>query len=146
MAAKLSPSRSDDYPDIIVGRFSAATPADVDTQVERTIEYETLPANETDWFWKGIGLASTEGAGSGDEGQADDVHMAEIRTWLLNAGYTHVDEFYGSVTSAQVSTALNEGRGILNYCGHGSPSGFSTSGFSSTDVNALTNDNMLPFV
>jgi hypothetical protein len=137
----------DDYPEIIVGRFSAGTPADVDTQVERTIEYETLPANETDWFWRGIGLASTEGAGQGDEGQSDDVHMAEIRDWLLAAGYTEVDGFYGSsATSAQVAAALNEGRGILNYCGHGSPSGFSTSGFSSTDVDALTNDNMLPFV
>ena len=34
----------DDYPDIIVGRFSAETAAHVDTQVERTITYENLPA------------------------------------------------------------------------------------------------------
>jgi hypothetical protein len=50
------------------------------------------------------------------------------------------------VTASQVATALNEGRGILNYCGHGSPTSFSTSGFSNSDVNALVNDNMLPFV
>jgi hypothetical protein len=137
----------DDYPEIVVGRFSAGTAAEVDTQVERSIEYETLPANEQDWFWKGTGIASDEGAGQGDEGQSDIEHQAEIRGWLLGAGYTEVDEIYDpGATSAQVTAALNEGRGIVNYVGHGSPSGFSTTGFSSSDVNALINDSMLPFV
>ena len=42
--------------------------------------------------------------------------------------------------------ALNVGRGIINYCGHGSSSSWGTTGFSITDVDALINDNMLPFI
>jgi hypothetical protein len=137
----------DDYPDIMVGRFSAQSAADVDTQVLRTIEYEALPATQQDWFWKGVGIASNQGAGIGDEGQADHVHMAEIRGWLLAYGYTAVDEIYDpSASSSAVSAAVNAGRGIINYCGHGSPSSWGSSGFSTSHVNNLVNDNMLPFI
>jgi len=137
----------DNYPDIIVGRFSAQNSAEVDTQVQRTIEYETMPATLQDWFWKGMGVAGNTGSGIGDEGQADNVHMDEIRGWLLNYGYTEVDQIYDPyATSAMVASGLNEGRGIVNYCGHGSPSGWGSSGFSSSGVNNLVNDNMLPFI
>ena len=137
----------DDYPDILVGRFSANSAAEVDTQVQRTIEYETTGATEQDWFWRGTGIASDEGAGQGDEGQSDIQHQDEIRGWLLGAGYTQVDQVYDpGATDAQVASALNAGRGVLNYTGHGYSGGVSSSGFNSADVDALTNTGMLPFV
>ena len=143
--AKLS--GSDDYPEIIVGRFSANTPAQVDTQVQRTIDYENMPANKQDWFWKGVGIASAEGAGAGDEGQSDQQHIEQIRGWLLNFDYTLVDQIYDpGATDVMVANAVNAGRGILNYCGHGWPQGFGTTGFDTNDVEALVNDNQLPFV
>jgi len=138
----------DDYPDIMVGRFSAQSTGNVDTQVERTIEYEQMPAVEQTWFWKGTGIASSEGAGIGDEGQSDFVHMDEIRDWLLADGYTEVDRIYATTggTSGDVTAAVNAGRGIMNYCGHGSRTTWVTTGFSNTHVNNLVNDNMLPFI
>ncbi len=135
----------DDYPDIIMGRFSAETAAQVDTQVQRTITYETLPAPLQDWFWRGTGIASAEG--TGDDGETDIQHMNNIRTPLLAFGYTLVDQIYDPGASAtMVSNALNAGRGIVNYCGHGSTTSWSTTGFSNSNVAALTNDNMLPFI
>ncbi|MCK4340944.1 MAG: hypothetical protein KAY37_04395 [Phycisphaerae bacterium] len=137
----------DDYPEIMIGRFSASNSGHVDTQVQRTIEYENLPANGQAWFWKGTGIASDQGAGIGDEGQSDIVHEDEIRDWLMAVGYTEVDQIYDpGATAAEVSAALNAGRGILNYTGHGWWEGISTTGFCVDDVNALTNDNMLPFM
>ncbi len=139
---------SDDYPEIIIGRFAADTAAQVDTQVARTLTYETTPAPTTDWFWKGTGIASAQGAGQGDEGQADYVHMDEIRDWLLAFGYTEVDQIYDTNggNAQQVTDALNEGRGVINYCGHGSPTSWGTTGFNNSDIFALQNDNMLPFI
>ncbi len=138
---------ADHYPEIIVGRFSAQTAAELDTQLERTIDYETLPATQQDWFWQGTGIASAEGAGQGDEGQSDKEHISEIRTWLLGAGYTHVDEIYDpGATDSMVAEAVNAGRGVINYCGHGSPTSWGTTGFNVSDVDALVNDNMLPFI
>ena len=134
----------DDYPDIMVGRFSAETAAHVDTQVERTVEYEENQATLEDWFWRGMGVASNQGPG--DDGEYDNEHMDIIRDMLLAHGYTSVDQIYDPTgTAAEVTAGLNAGRGIINYCGHGGPTGWGTTGYSNTDVNALVNDNMLPF-
>ena len=135
----------DDYPDILVGRFSAETAAQVDTQVLRTIEYEQMPATTTEWFKRGMGVASNQG--TGDDGEYDDEHVDNIRDDLLAYGYTLVDQIYDySGTAAQVTSGLNAGRGVINYCGHGSTTSWSSTGFSNTHVNALVNDNMLPFI
>lgn len=136
---------NDDYPEILVGRFSAESSAHVDTQVLRTIEYETMPATQQAWFKKGTGIASSEGPGHDNE--YDYQHIDNIRTDLLGYGYTTVDQIYDpSASASQVSSALNAGRGVINYCGHGSDTSWVSSGFNTTNINALTNNNMLPFI
>jgi len=135
---------SDHYPDALVGRFSATTSAHVDTQVTRTIEFEQM-IHQGSWNDKATGIASTEGPGH--HGEYDDDHMDLIRNKLLSYSYTDVDRFYGyGASSSQVSNAVNNGRGMINYTGHGSQTSWGTTGFSNSHVNALTNDNQLPFI
>ena len=136
---------NDNYQDLFVGRFSAQNTADLETQVERSIEYEKYPQASADWYHKGMGVASNQGPG--DDGEYDDEHMDNIRDDLLAYTYTEVDQIYDPyATSTMVTTALNDGRSIANYCGHGSPTSWGSSGFSNSDVNQLQNDNMLPFI
>jgi hypothetical protein len=138
---------TDNYPEIMVGRFSAESIADVQTQVDRTIEYELMPATLQDWFWKGMGVSSNQGAGIGDDGESDDVHVGNIREQLLACGYTEMDEIYDPYgTAAMVTAGLNAGRGVVFYTGHGSTTSWSSTGFSNSHVNALVNDSMLPFI
>ncbi|MBD3236437.1 MAG: gingipain R [Candidatus Eisenbacteria bacterium] len=136
---------SDNYPDIFVGRFSAENTGHVDTQVERTITYERDIAAGADWPQYGMGVASNQGPGHYNE--YDDEHMDYIRDDLLGYGYYAVDQIYDPYGTAQmVADGLNEGRGIVNYCGHGSTTSWGSTGFSNSHVNALVNDNMLPFI
>jgi hypothetical protein len=145
---------SDHYPDLFIGRFSAENLDQVLTQANRTINYERDPQVGADWYSKGIGIGSEYGIG--DDNEYDYEHIRNIRGLLMNFTYTYVDEFYGGSqgggdapgepSTSMVATALNEGRSILNYCGHGSMTSWGTSGFSNSNVNALTNDNMLPFI
>ncbi|MBE3121504.1 MAG: hypothetical protein IMZ53_10310 [Thermoplasmata archaeon] len=145
---------SDHYADLYVGRFSAENIAQVQTQANRTIAYERDPQIGADWYKKAVGIGSSQGPG--DDNEYDYQHIRNIRTKLLNFTYTIGDELYdgsqggqdasGNPTPSLVATSLNNGRSILNYCGHGSPTSWGTSGFSNSDVNALTNDNMLPFI
>jgi len=136
----------DSYPDAIIGRFSTETVAQVETQVARTITYEKTPVG-SDWFHMGTGIGSAEGSGQGHYGEADYVHIGYIRTDLLDFTYTSIDQIYDpGASAAQVTAALNAGRSIINYCGHGSTTSWSTTGFSNSNVTALTNDNMLPFI
>ena len=138
---------SDAYPDAFFGRFSAQLVGQVETQVERTLTYEQNPPG-SGWFAKGTGIASDEGAGIGHNGgEIDYQHAGYMRTDLLGFTYTEVDEIYdpGALAST-VTNALNDGRGLINYTGHGSTTAWSTTGFSNTHINNLTNDNMLPLV
>jgi len=141
-------SGDDSYAEVFVGRFSAETEEQVQTQVERTIYYERDITTDAEWLTKGIGIASNEGKkGDGDDGETDIQHMNNIRTDLLNFGYSSVDQTYDPGASpTDVSNTLNDGACVINYVGHGSDYSWVTSGFSTTNVNNLTNENKLPFI
>jgi len=147
---------SGNYLDVLVGRFSATTSAHVQTQVQRTIHYEK-ELNTTDtWISNAMGVAANEGNGGGhDGGEADFVHMNNIRNRMLNYGYTTVYQEYTSgcgvpaTNATQISQRFNSGVSVANYCNHGSPTAWTLTGgvtYSNTHVNALTNANKHPFL
>ncbi len=141
---------NDQYPDIFVGRFSAESVAQAQTQAVRSVNYEESPliGGAGDWYPHGTGIGSQYGPG--DNNEYDYQHIDKIRTTLLNFTYTLVDQLYGinnpQPTQADVAKAVNAGRTIINYCGHGSQTSWGTTNFSNTDVNNLDNENKLPFI
>ena len=140
---------ADKYPDLFVGRFSANSTAQVDTQVQRTLEYEQVPhhVSQADWNAMGMGIASNQGAGAGHYGESDDQHEDLIRDELLAYGFTKVDRIYDySGTKTMVTNGLNEGRRCVNYTGHGWMQGWGSTGFDTSDVDKLKNAGMLPFI
>ncbi len=144
----------DHYLDFFVGRFSAESQAQVETQVLRTIEYEQGNKLAQDWLNIATGMCSDQGPGDDDE--MDFEHYQNIEPDLLGFTYTSSNELFdgsqggndadGNPTPAMLSEIINNGTGIINYTGHGSETSWSTSGFSNTDINNLTNDNKLPFI
>ncbi|MBI2258138.1 MAG: T9SS type A sorting domain-containing protein [Flavobacteriia bacterium] len=145
---------TDYYPDVFVGRLSGQS-FNIETMVERILEYEKNPL-VGDWNKKAIGLASSEGAGYGDEGQADWQHMRGLRDLMIEGGYQQVYEFYdgsrngddapNSPLSSDILDAVNEGVGIFNYTGHGDLTTCITGEFSSSHINQATNYGKYPFV
>ncbi|MGB3077276.1 MAG: C25 family cysteine peptidase, partial [Chitinophagales bacterium] len=148
-------SGEDHYQEIFVGRFSAESESDIINQVNKTISYEKTPLND-DHFAKGICIASNEGGGIGDDGEADYEHQDLIRTQLLGYNYTDVAALFdgthgnadapGNPVANDLSTLIDNGTGIISYTGHGSGSSLSTTDFSITDANNLTNTTQWPFV
>ncbi|MFP4447130.1 MAG: C25 family cysteine peptidase [Bacteroidales bacterium] len=144
----------DHYPELFVGRFSAESVSDVETQVERVIHYERDISPDSDWLTNATGIASQEGPGYDD--MYDYEHIRELNTMLLEYTYDEADEFFegdqgendepGDPTPEMLSEAFNQGRGIVNYTGHGSNTSWGTSGFANSDINNLTNNNKLPFI
>jgi len=144
---------SDHYPDIFVGRFSAETVDHVETQVNRTLEYEQTPYS-SEWFTRSVGIASSQGPG--DDNEYDYVHIRNMQNDLLGFTYTYNGELFdgsqggndasGNPNPAMVTDEVETGTGIMLYTGHGSTSAWSTSGFSSSDVNQLENSGMYPFI
>ena len=141
---------SDYYNDVFIGRFSASTAARVTTQCNRVITYECDLTTSATWLKVGEGIAKKEG-GSGHNGEDDYQHMDVIRTDLLNYGYSPVYQRYANLsgytaTAAQISADINSGVGIINYCNHGAETMWGVASYSVSHVNALTNENKLPFI
>jgi Peptidase family C25/Propeptide_C25/Secretion system C-terminal sorting domain/Peptidase family C25, C terminal ig-like domain/CUB domain len=141
-------SGNDSYAEVFVGRFSAESLADAETQVERTISYERDMQTTATWLSKAVVIASDEGGGSqGDDGESDIQHMDNISIDLLAYNYDLVDKIYDPGASAStVAASVNNGRSLINYVGHGSDYEWVTSGFSVSNVNSLTNENKLPYI
>ncbi len=144
---------NDAYNEVIVGRFSATTIEQVQTQVQKVIHYERELTAEDQWLSRGLGIARNEGAGGGHYGESDYEHMDFIRDSLLNFTYDIVyREYDGDVpglpnTSAQkISQRINEGVGIINYCNHGLATEWSVAGYNISDVESLENSGELPFI
>ena len=138
---------SDEVADITIGRFSANSPTDVTNQVDKIITYEQNPDLSGTWYKGALGIGSNEGAGNGDDGEMDKVHLQVIWDDKLDP-FTFDDYYTGYDPGANVSdvyTALENGVSVINYTGHGYPQGWSTTGFSNSNVSSLTNGDMLPW-
>ena len=143
---------SDNYNDVFIGRFSATNTTHVATQVQKVITYERDLTTSDTWLNKGLGVSTTAG-NNGHNNEDDYQHIDNLRTDLMNYGYSTVyQEYYGvsgySSTTQQISTRINSGVGIINYCNHGSETAWQSHSpyYSTSYVNALTNNNKLPFI
>ncbi|MBK7644864.1 MAG: hypothetical protein IPJ19_17790 [Planctomycetes bacterium] len=137
----------DNYPELIIGRFSAQNTAQVQTQVQRSIQYEQQDHSLAAGGWSALGMGIASDQGPGHYGEYDYQHMNNIRTAELGYGFNGVDQIYDpSATKALITNGLNAGRRLVNYCGHGSDTSWGTTGFNNNDVNALANQGHLPFV
>jgi gingipain R len=145
---------ADYYPELFVGRFSGSTTIDIQTMVDRTLEYEKTPVSGN-WYSTAIGIGSDEGDGYGDDGEADWQHQRNMATKLLSWGYSTYHEFYdgshggndaaGDPTTSMVSTEVNNGASLFLYTGHGWEGGCATSNYSSTEAAVSTNNGKYPF-
>ena len=142
---------NDIYNDLFIGRFSASSAAQVTTQVNRILTYERDLTTSATWCQNGLGISTTEGSG-GHNSEDDYQHIENLRTDLLNYGYTTVYQDYKSVsgypssTTTTISNHINSGVGIINYCNHGEETGWQSHYYMNSNVNALTNNNKLPFI
>jgi len=136
----------DIIPDMLYGRVVADSAAEVQTQIERWIEYEKKPEVDGVWYKKGTTIASSEGSGPSDQGYAELIQES-----LKAHTFSSVDKFYQgdeSATTENISAALKEGRSWITYIGHGTGTswGSSNDDFAVADIARLENVNRLPII
>lgn len=128
-----------DYlPDLAVGRFSGRSKAEITHMVAKSVNYEKTPLAGP---WKSRALCISDAGYF----QITSDHNHDL---LEAHGFT-TDKLYaslGNATAANTAAAINNGRLLVSYRGHGSPTGWNTTGFSNTDVNALSNGAKLPVI
>ena len=130
------------YPEIPVGRFSVANTAQLAAIVAKTITYETSSAG--DWTKHSVFLAGVDNFAI-----TEGTHNAVIDSYLTPAGHTG-DKLYETTygaTTASVRDALNAGRSMAVYSGHGSEFSWADGPvFMQMNVGWLTNAGQYPIV
>ena len=145
----------DHYPDLFVGRFSAENATELSTMVRRTLAYEKGSFPDTSWLTRATGIGSAMGTGYHNLTDYQQIRFIDS-AYLLATTYRQATELFdgsrggldatGNPTAAMLSTALNNGVGIVNYCGHGSTSGWNTTDYDNAKVDSLQNYNKWPFI
>ncbi|NLI75846.1 MAG: hypothetical protein GX442_05315 [Candidatus Riflebacteria bacterium] len=132
----------DHVPDCIISRLSATNAKEVAYQVAKFVNYEAYPTvNDKAWYRLGTGIASNQG------NPTDFARCEELRAALEGWNFTKIDKIYDpNATKAMVAAAVNEGRSLINYIGHGSTTSWGTTYFSNTDCAALTNGWKMPLI
>ncbi len=130
------------FADIIISRFSAATAQQVTTMVEKTLYYEEGNFEDDSWVKKAAFIASSDMGG-----MAEDTHNFVIDSYLTPNNYT-CDKIWESQggSTADITNALNDGRSLCIYSGHGYSGGWATGPYDQSDVQGLQNSGMYPFV
>jgi len=117
--------------DVLVSRLSVKDAADLALQIQKIISYEQasfvtdLSAEalaKADWLSGSLCISSSEGDGASN----DDVRSNLICDLQSEHGYAPVTKLFhsmGNDSAANITAAVEEGRGWITYLGHGS--GFS---------------------
>lgn len=147
-------SGDDHYPDILVGRFSASTQKDLETQLTKSIRYEKEPGQNNEWLGNVTGLGST--MSPGDDGEADYQHVRNLIAELNTFTYTSSSEFFdgsqggldaeGDPATKSVLDHLNQGTGLILYTGHGATSTWATGRITRSALSTLQNTGKYPFI
>lgn len=141
---------TDNFPEIAIGRFSCNDDAQLAVQINKAINYEKSPNMEANWHEAYTGIASSQGAGTGDDGEIDYTHIQRIFTERLESPIftylTHNQNYEPSASATVLASHINAGTSAIAYCGHGSETSFVTTGFNNSNVNQLTNGDKLPFI
>ncbi len=141
----VDPGGDGDYlADLAIGRLTFNSNAELIHQITKILSYLTNPSVEDNWAEKNILVAHSESY-PGKYTQCSE----EIRTYNYAIQNPIFDTAYGGAGAgnSDVIAAINEGRGIVNYRGHGSATSWSSWGsegsFTVNHIRQCTNSGKL---
>ena len=134
---------SDHIPDVYVGRFSMRTAEDVASTVEKTIDYEqSLWSQGTAWTGREYFISSDDWNYHGTTEGTHTYCMAKARSHGVVCD--SLWGFYG--TGTPISEAVNNGRAMVVYSGHGLENQWQGPSFGNWNISQLTNLDRYPIV
>ena len=143
----LDPPAGDNYPEVGIARLSPTNTDDLDNQVRKILLYQKNPPATGDWLDKLSMVAHMQDYPGKYSGCVRGVYKMSKPYWEPSVVETVMGQYKGNST---VAAAINQGRGIVNYRGHGGDtewSGWGTQGsWYNSNVNALANGDLTPVV
>jgi hypothetical protein len=133
---------SDYFPEVYYGRFSAQTPAQLQPQIDKTLEYEMYAMPDPSYLEyvtliAGVDASHAPTYGNGQINYGTDyyfnaAHGIDPYIWL----YPDSDS---SGAAADIIATINSGIALINYSAHCGHDGHSDPSFTTSNVASLTN-------
>ena len=144
---------NDLMPEVAVGRFSSKSDTEIDYMVNKSVTFEQNPP-AGDWLDKALLVAHKQNAPGKYQGCKEEIRQAtDTQSGTYRIKYPDFSTAYGAqgAPNASVIAAINEGRGVVNYRGHGGWDRWwswntANEHFTNTDVDNLTNGGKTPVV
>ncbi len=135
----------DFVPDIYIGRLSAQVTPQLTAQLDKILPYEKYQIPDPAFLDHGCFVATSDGS---NYQIAEGTHDYVINTHFIpnNLQYDKLYAITYGATGQQVINAINDGRFIVNYSGHGSETSWAGPSVSQSMVNTTINQNKYPFV
>jgi len=145
-----------DYiPEIYYGRFSASTVADLQPQIDKTLEYEQYLMPDPAFLDSVVMIAGVDDGSQADGGNSELYGNGQINYGTSNyfnlAHGLNSDTYLwptsnSSTASSSIIADISKGVGFANYTAHGSPDGWYNPSFSVSDVAGLQNNHKYPLM
>ncbi|MFH1267341.1 MAG: C25 family cysteine peptidase, partial [Planctomycetota bacterium] len=137
----------DDIPDMYYGRFSASDSAQLQPQIDKTLEYEKYEMANPSYLGEAVMIAGVDGTWSLTHANGQIYYAT---THYVNPAHGIESHTYFYPESASQGTAViadvSAGCGLVNYTAHGSIYSWNDPAFGRNDVAALENAHEYPLV
>lgn len=140
---------SDYLPDMYYGRFSATTVAQLQPQVDKTLEYEKYLMPNTAYLDSVVMIAGVDDGTQPDGGYSQIHANGQINygtTYYFNSAHGIYSNTYlwpvtnNSSTDVAIRAKCNIGVGYANYTAHGSSTGWADPSFQTSNVASMYNN------
>lgn len=131
----------DALPEVYYGRFSATTVAQLQPQIDKTLEYEQYQMPDPSYLNECVMIAGVDGSGHSPTYGNGQINYGT--TYYFNEAHGLTSHTYlfpqSGSSAAQIIQNVSDGICYANYTAHGSPSGWADPEFSISDIATLQN-------
>lgn len=131
----------DNLPDVFYGRFSAQNVAQLQPQIDKTLEYEKYTMPDPTYLYNAVLVAGKQsGCEIYTNGQVNYAKDTYCNPSNGITAYAYLQpEPVGANYSAEIISKINSGVGLANYTAHCDENGWANPSFNKSDIPALTN-------
>ncbi len=133
----------DDFPEIYYGRFSAQTPAQLQPQIDKTLEYEQYQMPDPSYLERVTLVSGSDGTyaithGNGQINYGTNLYFNEAHGINANV-WLYPETGSGGTVAADIIQSVSDGISFYNYTAHCGHDGTGTPSFTTSDIPGLTN-------
>ncbi|OFY96253.1 MAG: hypothetical protein A2309_14890, partial [Bacteroidetes bacterium RIFOXYB2_FULL_35_7] len=138
---------SDYIPDVYYGRFSASTVPDLQSQIEKTLEYEQYLFPDPAFLNEVVMVSGVDAGNAPTYGNGQINYGTEMYFNAAHGLLSHTYLYPASQSSAAlIISDVSKGVAFANYTAHGGSDGWVDPAFTNNDVAGLTNASKYPLM